>query len=236
MVMGINLNGIIAIVGNYGSGKTETAINLALHKKKAGSDVRIADLDLVNPYFRTREALALLTENGIETILPDSRYRDADLPILSPKIYGMFQQPRDLEILDVGGGDVGSTVLGALAHITAGVPVNVLQVVNPHRQYSQTITACMKTRQEIEAVSGLKITGIVSNANLMTETSLDHIYDGYGFAQSLAEACGLPLAFITAPADRVKYLEPKRCPCPILPTTRRLVPVWDNSAPIKKEI
>ena len=90
--MDISLSGIVAIVGNYGSGKTEVAINLAVKRKRAGLDVRIADLDLVNPYFRTREAQNALEALGIKVILPPQEFLHADLPILSPTIAGMIAE------------------------------------------------------------------------------------------------------------------------------------------------
>jgi Mrp family chromosome partitioning ATPase len=106
----ISLTGIVAIVGNYGSGKTEVAINLAVNCKRSGLEVRIADLDLVNPYFRTREAENALEALGIKVILPPREFLHADLPILSPAIAGMVQQPDGLTLLDVGGDDAGATV------------------------------------------------------------------------------------------------------------------------------
>ena len=112
--MDISLSGIVVIVGNYGSGKTEVSINLAVHCKRKGLDVRIADLDLVNPYFRTREARKALETFGIEVVLPPQEYLQADLPILSPTIAGMIRQPDGLVILDIGGDDAGAMVLAAL--------------------------------------------------------------------------------------------------------------------------
>jgi len=106
----ISLNGIVVIVGNYGSGKTEVAINLAVNRKRSGLDVRIADLDLVNPYFRTREARKALEALGIKVVLPPQEYLHADLPILSPTVAGMIRQPDGLTLLDVGGDDAGFTV------------------------------------------------------------------------------------------------------------------------------
>ena len=91
--MEIDLTGIVVIVGNYGSGKTEVCINLAVHRKRAGIEVRIADLDLVNPYFRTREAKAPLANLGIEVVLPPEQYLQADLPILSALVSGMIRKP-----------------------------------------------------------------------------------------------------------------------------------------------
>ena len=137
--MEISLNGIVAIVGNFGSGKTEVAINLAVNRKRAGLDVRIADLDLVNPYFRTREAKIALEELGVELVLPPREYLQADLPILSPSVAGMIRQSKGLSILDVGGDDAGATVLAALANAFSGVHVHMLQVVNPFRPQTATL-------------------------------------------------------------------------------------------------
>ncbi|MGA9179099.1 MAG: cobalamin biosynthesis protein CbiA, partial [Desulfobacterales bacterium] len=87
------VTGIVIIVGNYGSGKTEVSINLAVHQRRAGVDVKIADLDLVNPYFRTREARKPLLKMGIEVVVPEEKYLQADLPILSPAVAGLIRHP-----------------------------------------------------------------------------------------------------------------------------------------------
>ena len=112
--MEISLNCIVGIVGNYGSGKTEVSINLAVNRKRSGLDVRLADLDLVNPYFRTREARTQLEALGIDVILPPEQYLHADLPVLSPVIAGMIKKTDGLTLLDLGGDDVGALVLAAL--------------------------------------------------------------------------------------------------------------------------
>jgi len=128
--LSINIKGIVIICGNYGSGKTETAINLAIARKKDGIEVKIADLDLVNPYFRTREARVLLEEMGIEVILPDEKYMHADLPILTPAVAGIIQKPAGLTLLDAGGDDAGVTVFAALADHLCKKKVHMLQVIN----------------------------------------------------------------------------------------------------------
>jgi len=135
----ISLSGIVGIVGNYGSGKTEVSINLAVNRKRAGLDVRLADLDLVNPYFRTREARGQLEKLGIDVILPPQQYLHADLPVLSPVIAGMIRRTDGLTLLDVGGDDAGAMVLAALADAFKAVDVHLLQVVNPMRPVTSTI-------------------------------------------------------------------------------------------------
>jgi Mrp family chromosome partitioning ATPase len=98
----IGLSGIVIVVGNYGSGKTEVAINLAVHQHRLGTKVRMADLDLVNPYFRTREARTSLNALGIEVILPPEQLMQADLPILMPQVAGLSGPPATWQFLMLG--------------------------------------------------------------------------------------------------------------------------------------
>ena len=224
--MDISLSGIVAIVGNYGSGKTEVAINLAVNRKRSGLDVRIADLDLVNPYFRTREARKALEALGIEVVLPPQEYMQADLPILSPTIAGMIRQPDGLVLLDVGGDDAGATVLAALGDAFSGVDVHMLQVVNPMRPQTATVEGCLKMKDEIQASAKLTISGLIGNANLIDETGTQEIYEGHDFLQKLSAASGLPLAFITVAQELMAGIEIERFSCPILTIVRQLVPPW----------
>ncbi|MFK5953842.1 MAG: cobalamin biosynthesis protein CbiA [Desulfobacterium sp.] len=225
----LKVNGIVIIVGNYGSGKTETAVNLALHQQKTGLDVSIVDLDLVNPYFRTREARDVLTQHGINVVLPDKNYMHADLPILSPKVAGIIKNTSDLTILDAGGDDVGVTVLAALANSLAGQTVQMLQVINPYRPFTETIEGCMKIKEEIELSSKLKMTGWVSNANLIDDTTPQDIYKGYDLVQSLAHKTGIPVKFITASPEFMDTLDLNRFHCPVLTLERNLTPPWRRS-------
>ena len=224
--MDINLNGLVVIVGNYGSGKTEVSINLAVHRKRAGINVGIADLDLVNPYFRTREARITLTDLGIQVILPPEQYLQADLPVLSPTIAGIIRNSGDLMILDVGGDDAGATVLSALADAFSGINVHMLQVVNPLRPQTSTVSGCVSMRNEIEKAAQLTMTGLIGNANLIDETSAEDIYSGYEFIQSVSRESGLPLEFITVSQELLPKIDLKRFSCAVLPIARQLVPPW----------
>ena len=147
------LKGIVAIVGNYGSGKTEVSINLAVNRKRSGWEVRIVDLDLVNPYFRTREARGPLSAMGIDVVLPPENLLQADLPVLSPAVAGLIRQPAQMKILDVGGEDVGARVLATLADSLRNTHLHMLQVVNPFRPFTDTVAGCLKIRDKIESVS-----------------------------------------------------------------------------------
>jgi hypothetical protein len=230
----IDLTGIVVIVGNYGSGKTEVSINLAVHRKRAGIEVRIADLDLVNPYFRTREAKAPLANLGIDVVLPPEQYLQADLPILSPLVAGMIRQPSELTLLDVGGDDVGATVLATLEDAFKDKSLSVLQVVNPLRPFTETIEGCLKIRAEIEQASRLSINGLVGNANLIDETTPDHIYNGYDFVKTLSEQSGLPLEFITFARELLPLIDVRRFSCPVLTIERQLVPPWQKPVEFAK--
>ncbi|MCK5165558.1 MAG: cobalamin biosynthesis protein CbiA [Desulfobacula sp.] len=222
----MKLRGIVIICGNYGSGKTETAVNLAAASKMNGVDVKIADLDLVNPYFRTREARVFLEDMGIEVVLPDKKYMYADLPILAPAVAGMIQQPSELTILDAGGDDAGVTVLAALEDHLSKKEVHMLQVINPFRPFTEDVKGCIKIKEEIENSSKIKITGLVSNANLIDETIPEHIYKGYDFLKDVSKTTGLKIEFITASSHLIPQLEMNRFTCPVLEINRKLVPPW----------
>jgi len=238
MLIGFNkvehIKGIVIIVGNFGSGKTEVAINLAVNRKRSGIDVRIADLDLVNPYFRTREARKPLAELGIEVVLPPEKYLQADLPILSPAIAGLIRRPSQLTLIDAGGNDVGATVLASLADPFRKKRVHMLQVVNPYRPFTDTVAGCLRMRDQIEKASKMTITGIVGNANLIDETTVEGIYKGYDFVKTLSDQSRLPLEFITASVELLPKIDVERFSCPVLPIERQLVPPWKKAVELLK--
>ena len=230
--MGVELNGIAIIVGDYGSGKTEVSISLALERKRAGVDVRVADLDLVNPYFRTREARQQLRSRGIDLVLPPPAYLHADLPILSPAIAGLLRSPSPLTILDVGGDDVGAVVLGALTDALEGRNVQMLQVVNPLRPQTGTVDGCVRMKAAIESAARRSVEGWIINAHLMDETTAATISEGYRFGRQLAAATGLPLVCVTAPQTLLTVVSAEVDDCPVLPIRRQLVPPWRHADPL----
>ncbi len=227
--MAIELEGIVVVVGNYGSGKTEVTINLAVERKKAGIDVRVADLDLVNPYFRTREARKQLTALGIDLVLPPEEMLYADLPLLSPMVAGMIRKPSELTIIDVGGSDAGATVLSALAEAFGGRHCHVLQLVNPLRPSTDTVAGCLAVRRQIEAAARMPINGLVGNANLIDETTAADVYRGAEFVQRLARESALALRFVTVAAELLPEIDTNRFPCPVLTIYRQLVPPWKKA-------
>lgn len=227
--MRIDFSGIVVIVGNYGSGKTEIAVNLAVHEKRAGKEVKLADLDLVNPYFRSREARNQLQDIGIEVVLPPEQYMAADLPILSPRVAATIRQKNFLTILDAGGDHVGATVLASLAESLKDRPVSMLQVINPFRPYTDTVEGCVQIRREIEAAAKMTMNGIVGNANLIDETEVGHIYQGYEFVQKVSRQSGLPLKFVTVAEALMSDIDVDKFSCPVLTVKRQLVPPWRSA-------
>ncbi len=227
--MTIDFTDIVIVAGNYGSGKTETAVNLAAACRETGKSVAIADLDLVNPYFRTREARIPLEAMGIRVVLPDRQYLFADLPILAPAVADILRQPADVTILDAGGDDAGVTVLASLEAVLKNRPVRMLQVINAFRPFTGDVTGCLKIRQEIETTGKIKITGLVSNANLLDDTSVEHIYQGYDLIRQVSADTGLPVEFITATPEIRSQLDLNRITCPVLTIDRQLLPPWKRA-------
>jgi len=224
--------GITIIVGNYGSGKTETAVNLALACRRAGADVSVADLDLVNPYFRSREARQVLMQHGIDLVVPPSYLLHADLPVLIPEVSGLLRRPKTVVILDVGGSDVGARVLAALASALHGKSMRVLQVINANRPETATVEGCLENRRRIEMAGRQTITGYIGNTHLVDETSVSDIYRGYDLVCKLTDSSQTPAAFITAAYQLMAQIDSNRFACPILPIYRQLTPPWRAADPM----
>jgi len=121
---------------------------------------------------------------------------------------------------------VGVTVLAALEDHLSRQEVHLLQVINPFRPFTENVEGCIRIKEEIEASSKLKITGLVSNANLIDETIPDHIYQGYTLLKDVSEATGLKIEFITACSHLIPQLEMDRFNCPVLEINRKLTPPW----------
>lgn len=187
------MNKITIITGHYGSGKTTLAINTALLLKEKGKQVTIIDLDVINPFFRTSEYKELLEQNDIKTILPTQAGTTTDMPALSPQISSMFTQSDMHYILDVGGDDVGATVLGQYASRLDEVGYDMFYVVNKYRYMTQTVTEAVCVLNEIEFTSRLKATGIINNSNLGIETTQELIENSVEFAKELSQKVNLPI-------------------------------------------
>lgn len=183
-------------VGSFGSGKTEIAINYSIYCRKSYAKVAIVDLDIVNPYFRTREVKDTLNFKDIKLIAPEGEMAYADLPLISPEIKGLIQNPDYCLILDVGGDDAGAVVLGNFRYFIKDLDYEMLLVVNSYRPFTQSAPQIKQMAQEIENTSRLKINGIVSNPNLSSQTDEETIKKGHILIKQAAQKLEVPLKFI----------------------------------------
>ena len=218
---------LVIIVGNYGSGKTEVSVNLALRLAAGGKKVIIADLDIVNPYFRSREAGALMEANGIEVVIPPGEQQYADLPIVVPRIKTMLgPTDEDFSIFDVGGDDVGAKMLSSFHQALAGRPYSLLQVINSRRPFTDTVEGCVKMMRMIEEASRLKVSGLIVNSHLVDQTTVDIIVEGYELAAKVSEASGVPVEFVAAMGTLAKAPEILALGAPVFAIERNMLPPW----------
>lgn len=216
---------VVCIIGNYGSGKSEVSVNWALALAKAGiSPLYIADLDIVNPYFRCREAIEPLEAAGVHVVVPRGGHFWADLPIILPEIKGLFESHEGTAIFDVGGDDAGARVLSSFA---GAIPeYEMLQVVNTRRPFTATVEGILKMRSQIEASSGLKVTGYIGNTHLMEETTLETLTEALVILKDLEQASQTPVRFVTAHARLYDAFLARSKEFPVLPIRRNLQPPW----------
>ena len=185
--------------GHYGSGKTNIAVNYALHLAKEGKQVCIADLDIVNPYFRTKDSAAVLEAAGIHLISPAFANTNVDLPALPAEAYRLVTDKSIYGIMDIGGDDRGAYALGR--YVPAMREENnyrMIYVANCYRPLTRTPQDALEVMREIEAACGLKFTDIVNNSNLASETTPQTVMDSLPFIEELSRISGLPVFATTA--------------------------------------
>lgn len=198
------------ICGHYGCGKTNLSLNLAIQAAEEGKKVTLVDLDLVNPYFRSSDYAKLLKNENIRIIAPVYANSNVDIPSLPPEINGIFTSD-DTVILDVGGDDVGATVLGRFYSRISEIDYDLFYVINHYRNLTAEPSEAVEILREIEAVSRLKATGIVNNSHLKADTTPETVMNSMDFAHSVCELTGLPLKAVTAKkefADTIGIKEP----------------------------
>lgn len=194
----MNTPHITVFVGEFGSGKTELAVNYALQLKATGMDTAIVDIDLVKPYFRTRESRELLETNGIKVVAPDPRLSHADLPVLPNNLIQVLSQTETKVVMDVGGGE-SAIALGQLNRHFEKSSYEALLVINTRRPFTSDVQSIIHTLKRIEEVSRLKISGLVSNTNLGADTTEEHIYQGLSIVEETARQLSLPVTWVVVP-------------------------------------
>lgn len=182
--------------GHYGSGKTNLAINYAVYLKEKGLDVSIADIDIVNPYFRTKDSEDELRNKGIDVISLPFANTNVDLPALPPEVYSLVQNKSRYAVFDVGGDDRGAYALGRyVPSILEENNYNMFFVANFYRPLTKTAEEAFEVMREIEEACKIKFTAIINNSNLGEETKAEDIIRTFEKAEKLCEISGLPLEF-----------------------------------------
>jgi hypothetical protein len=217
---------ITVIGGAYGSGKTEFAIACALQKAEDATQVGLVDLDIVNPYFRSRDITAELEEAGVEVVSSHPGLERADLPALSPRILAFLQDHRYQVVVDVGGDPAGARALGRFQPYFRKEPYDFWIVVNPFRPDTRNVAEASRLIAALEQASRLLPTGLVANINLGIETTLELWREGNEFIRELSAGMGLPLIHQMVEADfyeqnRAFFTGPE-----VFPVKLRMLPPW----------
>ena len=199
--------------GHYGSGKTNIAVNYALLLAREGKKVCIADLDIVNPYFRTKDSEAELTAAGIDLISPQYANSNVDLPALPAESYRLVQDRSVYGIMDIGGDDRGAYALGRFTpFILEEGDYRMAFVANSCRPLTRTPEDALEVMKEIEQACGLKFTCIVNNTNLGPETTPEDVTGAISYMEKLCSLSGLPLWMHTAEARVAAQLTIENAP------------------------
>ena len=201
---------IILFAGHYGSGKTNIAVNYALARKKTTDKLLLADLDIVNPYYRAKDSTQALENAGIRVISSFFANSNVDLPALPQEIYAIVDDRRYTAVLDVGGDDRGALALGRLVpQILEENDYEMFLVINRFRPLTRTPEEVLEVKNEIEFACRLPFTGIVNNSNLGAETTAEDVLDGMEFANASSALCGLPIKMTTVSKSLFEELDGK---------------------------
>jgi hypothetical protein len=224
MIKGFDLmphHRVVLFCGHYGSGKTNLAVNWALWLREQNLPAALADIDVVNPYFRSKDSEKELTAAGVRVIALPFANSSVDLPSLPSEVYGLVQR-RDLyAVLDIGGDERGALALGRFApYIAEENDYEMFFVVNFYRPLTPDAESALEVMREIGAAVPLRFTAIVNNSNLGEETTPETVERTLPEAQRLSALTGLPVAFTAASsrlagqirAENVKYIDLQKKP------------------------
>ena len=213
----------VIFTGRFGSGKSETAINYAIslaRKMPEGAQSRasagqqhpagviLIDLDIVTPYFRSRETADRLLDLGVRVIAPSIIGQHLDTPAITPQILGAIQQSDLPVVLDVGGDKQGARALGQFSSAISQGDYAMHFVVNPYRPFTDTLGGLSSSIADIEASARLKVSALVSNPNLIGETTMELIVQGHAKIERFARVLGLPISFVCVERQWIDALAP----------------------------
>ena len=201
---------VTIFAGHYGSGKTNISANYAIRLRDEGKEVAIADLDIVNPYFRSKDAKDMLESLGIRFISSPFANSNVDTPALPADAYSITADKSRYAVVDVGGDDRGALALGRyVPGILEENDYEMLFVINKFRPLTSDTSGTLEVMNEIETACKIKVTGIVNNSNLGEDTTAEDVLESQAYADSIAEASGLPIKMTTVSAKLYDELKSK---------------------------
>lgn len=194
----MNIKRVTLFAGHYGSGKTNIAVNWAKYLKSQNKPVTIVDLDIVNPYFRTKDSQDEFEKLGIKLVCSEYANTNLDIPALPKEIYGAVADKSSYLIMDIGGDDVGAVAMGRYTpSILEEDNYEMIYVANCFRPLTKTASDTLEVMKEIEYASGIPFTAIVNNSNLGVETTAEDVVKSNVYAQELSKISNLPVLFTT---------------------------------------
>lgn len=205
---------ITLFAGHYGSGKTNIAVNYALRLKEKYDKVVIADLDIVNPYFRSKDSEKQLEARGIHLISSEYANTNVDVPAMPSEAYSIIDDRTIRAVIDVGGDDRGALAMGRYAPAILGEnDYEMLLVINKYRPLTRDCASTLAVMNEIETACGMKFTGIINNSNLGDETTAEDVISSAAYADEISEETGLPVRMTTVKEDLYDKLKEKVVNC-----------------------
>jgi MinD-like ATPase involved in chromosome partitioning or flagellar assembly len=187
-------------VGAYGSGKSEVSVNFAAWLAETHK-VYLADLDMINPFYRSADARQWMNERNINLISSIYAGTQVDVPAVPAEINRIFADDYSFGVLDIGGEDLGSRVVASIKPQISTREYDLFMVVNPYRPFTDTAEKIHKTARDLEKASGLKITGMVFNANLLEFSNVEIIKDAWPVMLEASDSGGYPVVFLAAMAE-----------------------------------
>ncbi|MDD2573042.1 MAG: ATP-binding protein [Bacillota bacterium] len=213
------------ITGHYGSGKTEFSVNYVIRLAKSGKKAAIADLDIVNPYFRSREEKGRMERIGIRVVAPEGKFINADVPALPADIYTLLQDESYQAVLDVGGDAAGARALGRYYDHLKDVDYDMFIVINANRPNTGSPQAAIEYIEEIERAARIRATGLINNTHMLRDTTLEDVLRGQRVVEEVSRQKNMPVKYICA-IERIAGQIPEGLTGEVFPVKMYMRPDW----------